>query len=254
MGTRSPPGSHPARGATLARRRNAPSPGGRGTRLAAPRTIVVGDVHGCRAELERLLERCGRTDDDRVILVGDLVAKGPDSRGVVRVARALGARAVMGNHDWRIVEWFRARGEKPKLREQHQQVVDTLDNEDFRYLDALPYTIELEELEAIVVHAGLVPGVAIADQNARHLITMRTLRADGRASPSLNDGKPWATRWPGPRHVYFGHDAISGLQQHAHATGLDTGCVYGRQLTACVLPERHLVSVDAERTYSPVRP
>jgi len=63
------------------------------------RTLIVGDVHGCREELEDLLDESGWEEDDQLVFVGDLVAKGPDSLGVIRLARELGARAVRGNHD-----------------------------------------------------------------------------------------------------------------------------------------------------------
>src|SRR5919197_884614 len=47
-----------------------------------PRTLVIGDVHGCLDELRALVAKAGVTADDRVVLVGDLVSKGPDSADV----------------------------------------------------------------------------------------------------------------------------------------------------------------------------
>ena len=53
--------------------------------------------------------------------------------------------------------------------------------------------------------------------------------------------------------MYFGHDAKRGLQLVGAATGLDTGCCYGRQLSAMILPERRLVQVQALRVYEEIK-
>lgn len=219
------------------------------------RTVLIGDVHGCPDELLELLTKCEVTSDDRVVLVGDLVAKGPDSQAVVALARERRMLGVCGNHDAAVLRFRRAErtGAKlPKLKPEHERVVESLKARDFAYLEALPLWLELPELGAVVVHAGIDARRSLAEQQADDLLNMRSVRSDGSPSKRLEDGELWALHYAGPKHVVFGHNAVTGLQRHPFATGLDTGCVYGRSLTALVLPERRLVSVDARRTYKPI--
>ncbi|HET9952895.1 MAG TPA: metallophosphoesterase [Polyangiaceae bacterium] len=227
------------------------------------RTIVVGDVHGCLRELEDILKESAWSRGENLILAGDLVAKGPDSAGVVALAREYGARAVLGNHDahvlrLRAIDLGREPDDGKRAKPEHQQVLDTLSSKDFEYLESLPLLVNLGPeqsdpanpvpADTIVVHAGLAAGVALEAQERDNLLNMRSIREDGRITKKIT-GRPWAELWPGPQRVVFGHDAIRGLQQHRYATGLDTGCVYGRRLTALLLPERRLISVPARREY-----
>lgn len=216
--------------------------------MTVRRTIVVGDVHGCLAELDALLAEVGWRSGDRLVCVGDLVAKGPDSVGVVRRLRALGADAVLGNHDAKLLEVGRA--PSPDAPAALANIARAMSEQDWAWLASLPLALPLPEHEAIVVHAGLVPGVPLEAQRPRDMLEMRSIRADGSPTKHLEQGVPWASLWPGPTHVYFGHDAVRGLQRYPHATGLDTGCVYGGRLTACVLPSREIVSVRAARSYA----
>ncbi len=209
------------------------------------RTLVVGDVHGCDAELGELLAAAGWTREDRLVFVGDLVAKGPDSAGVVRRARRLGALAVLGNHDAHLLDVVA----KGSARAHHAEVAKTLSADDLAWLASLPLWVDLPDENALVVHAGLLPGVDLAQQERKLLLNLRSFDADGKPTTRVEGGTPWAARWPGPRHVVFGHDAVRGLQRHPHATGLDTGCVYGRQLSGLWLPEHRLVQVNAHRVW-----
>ena len=224
--------------------------------------LLVGDIHGCRAELERLLE-LARFDPatDTLVHVGDLVAKGPDSPGVVALCRELGAQGVRGNHDEHVLRWWRAREageERPQLRTTHQAVVEGLDDTDWAYLAALPLHLRLEGLlpdrDVLVVHGGLVPGVELGAQAPKWQMNLRSLDRHGEPSKRVDEGAPWAAFWRGPELVVFGHDAVRGLQTHPHAIGLDTGCCYGGRLTGLRFEDRRhqRVHVDAARAYAAI--
>lgn len=200
-------------------------------------------MHGCLGELEELLHVAGWSATDELVFVGDLVAKGPDSQGVVQLAREKGALSVLGNHDAHVLK-VRHTGDGKK---HHTEVARALTADDWRYLEAMPLYLPFDGF--LVAHGGLVPGVALERQERDVVINIRSIDPQGKPSRRIEDGVPWGSMWPGPDHVVFGHDAIRGLQQWPHATGLDTGCVYGRKLTGLWWPERKLVSVPASKSW-----
>ncbi len=205
------------------------------------RTIIVGDVHGCASELESLLDAVGFASGDRLVFVGDLVARGPDSLGVLDIARKTGAIVVRGNHEQKLLDWRNAREHwlrrenvpKAALGKMHRDVVRELRPVDWSLLDSTKLSLDLPEHGLRVVHAGVDPAVPFELQDPDTLLRIRTVLVPGHAR---GEGHVlWGLRYTGPPHIVFGHNAAPGLQLHPWATGLDTGCVYGGRLTAMVL-------------------
>lgn len=219
------------------------------------RAIIVGDVHGCSAELRTLLDRVGYVrGSDTLVFVGDLVARGPDSLGVLDVVRESGGIIVRGNHEDRLLAWrhamlARARGEfalAPDLGRLHNEVAHSLRTEDWELLESTPVTHFLESNQTLVVHAGLVPGIPLEQQDPRIMMRIRSVGDRGEARDH-GGATPWGARYMGPPHVVFGHAASLDAQLHPFATGIDTGCVYGGYLTAMVLEEGQVPPPVAER-------
>jgi hypothetical protein len=219
--------------------------------------VIVGDVHGCRAELAALLGKVGFSSGDRLVMVGDLVVRGPDPAGTLDLLAEVGARAVRGNHEDRLLK---IRAGRAARAEAQRETIAKLDERHWDFLAALPLWLDIPEHDVRVVHAGVVPGVPIERQDPRALMYMRTV--DARGAPVEKRGDTlWGARYRGGPHVVFGHNAAKDPQIHADATGLDTGCVYGGALTALVLAEGArpprarerrdaLVSVRARRRYA----
>jgi serine/threonine protein phosphatase 1 len=67
------------------------------------RTLAIGDIHGCLLQLDALIDAVRLTTDDHLILLGDLIDRGPDSAGVIRRAIQLREKfrvsVIMGNHE-----------------------------------------------------------------------------------------------------------------------------------------------------------
>lgn len=195
--------------------------------------LFVGDVQGCAAELRELL-RAARFDRHRhrLALCGDLINRGPDSEGVLELARRLDAMAVLGNHEVSLIEG-RASASLDQVRAQLARSLD----EWLEWLKARPTFVV--GADYILVHAGIAPGKRPEQCTREELTEIRTV--DG--------GRPWFDSWRGPETVIFGHWAARGRVDLPLCKGLDTGCVYGGQLTGLWWPRREWVSVPAQRRW-----
>jgi hypothetical protein len=225
------------------------------------RTVIVGDVHGCRDELAELLSRVGFSRGDRLIMVGDLVVRGPDPAGVIDLLAGLRAECVRGNHEDRLLR-FKS-GASITVASATRATAKLLKKRHWDFLEALPLWVDVPEHGVRVVHAAVTPGVPMERQDPRVLMYVRTIAASGEASEAREQKGLvlWGHFYEGPPHIVFGHNAALEPQIHAGATGIDTGCVYGGRLTAMVLrsgewvppvAERRdvLVSVPARRSYA----
>lgn len=204
------------------------------------RRIFIGDIHGCRAELEELLETCrydaGR---DRLYPVGDLVHKGPDSEGVVRLLAKVDAQPVLGNHDLAAIE-------RKSLRDAKLT----------KWLAKQPMVRVFDDL--VLVHAGLHPDWGDRElerhcaQAPGYVANLRYCRSNGERPsvdwpPPGDPFAPWDHFYSGRRRVVFGHWARRGLVVSDQVIGLDTGCCYGGWLSAWIAEEDRVVQVRSRQ-------
>jgi bis(5'-nucleosyl)-tetraphosphatase (symmetrical) len=245
--------------------------------------LVIGDVHGCLDELLWLHETAVRMNNNRpfdhVILVGDLCNKGPHSAAVIRHVRTNAPHwlSIRGNHDNAALTAALQEEDAKKDTDKYAWV-NELSDEDVQWLAQLPYTIRIPAsmfndgngggdgtvVDTVIVHAGLIPDVPLAEQSIPTMVTLRELpqtrtEKETSARTKITNGPDaplqsgWASHWKGPERIIFGHDAKRGLQQTEYCIGLDTGAVYGKQLSGIILPERKLVQVDSLRVYCPIQ-
>jgi bis(5'-nucleosyl)-tetraphosphatase (symmetrical) len=176
---------------------------------------------------------------DRLLPVGDLVNKGPDSAGVLALLMRLHAEPVIGNHD---LHWL----QKDRRRDPAQR----------EWLLAQPILRLFDDL--VMVHAGLHPSwddarlAALPPDDMDYAINVRYCDSDGRRPPADwpppgPPFRPWDDFYCGRRRVVFGHWARRGLVVRPHCIGLDTGCVYDGRLSAWIAEEDRIVQVDGWR-------
>lgn len=218
--------------------------------MKAGRIIAIGDIHGCATEFALLLEKLAPTRNDRIILLGDLINRGPDSAGVIALARRHAHRALLGNHELRLLN-YRRTGDPTHLKKSDRETLKQLGPAEWAFLEAMPLTFRVEGLATVMVHGGFLPGKPWRKQPARVVTRIQVVGPDG--EPGKRSDFPaaphWSEQWSGPPFVVYGHTPRPAPVRNKWTLGIDTACVMGGALTACVLPGRTLVQVPAREKY-----
>ncbi|KAG0266771.1 hypothetical protein DFQ27_009440 [Actinomortierella ambigua] len=294
----------------------------RSGRSKGRRTFILGDIHGSLAGLDGYLRQVKfNTKNDRLIVAGDVVAKGPQSLQVIDRLASLGAKCVRGNHDDKVLRWkgyLNSLSAKESLEleadsqmrpmvadaenspaydadvpnisplaqkrsipadlvqnSQHHQIAKKMTDKQYKYLVkcplilTLPKEISAKKRAVHVAHAGIDPRRDIKHQEPWVLVNVRNILSDGTPSRKVKKGKGWADLFNNMHHarskdaqdpqaqeapendirlnhnymIVYGHDAHRALNVQEWTIGLDTGCVYGRQLSGYVVETGKVISV-----------
>ncbi|MCC5025175.1 MAG: metallophosphoesterase [Candidatus Synoicihabitans palmerolidicus] len=214
------------------------------------RIIAIGDIHGCHEEFLALLTRLAPTSDDQIIILGDLLNRGPDSLRVLDIAREVKALTLMGNHELRLLEHRRSNF-TTKLKETDVATLALLRPHDWDWLESLPFTHYLPEINTVFAHGGFLPGTPWTKQPVEVVTCIQVVDREGHARKRAEcpEGVLWADLWSGPPFVVYGHIPRPDIYKLKWSAGIDTACVMGGLLTAYILPDRRFVQVRAKRRY-----
>jgi protein phosphatase len=236
---------------------------------------IIGDVHGCHAELAELLADLGyevdnegsvavHPDGRRALFLGDLVDRGPATPAVLRLAMNMvasgSAVCLPGNHEVKLLRALQ--GRNVTIGHGLDRSLEQLSVEpaEFRtqvaeFIDSLIGHYVLDEGRLVVAHAGLpekMHGRASGAVRAFSLYGDTTGETDEFGLPVRY---PWAQDYRGQAMVVYGHTPVTGPEWLNKTICIDTGCVFGGRLTALRYPENELVSVPAREVYyEPARP
>lgn len=243
---------------------------------------IIGDVHGCLEELQDLLLKLGYNvnrveetetnfgfdvvalENRRAIFVGDLVDRGPNSPGVLRLVMSMvnagTAYCVPGNHDLKLQKYLS--GKSVQLKHGLEITVQQLDSEtkEFKtnvekFLYGLISHYVFDNGKLVVAHAGLKE-----EMQGRGSGAVRSFCMYGETTGEIDEfGLPvrynWAKEYRGKAKVVYGHTPVPEAEWLNKTIDIDTGCVFGGKLTAMRYPEEELVSVKAKQVYcQPLRP
>lgn len=221
---------------------------------------VIGDVHGCSEELKILLHQLPLDSSATLLFLGDYVDRGPDSKGVIdtvlNMSELYRVIALKGNHEWLMEQYlknpldptasgnFILNGGSPTLASY------SLDGSTFEIPSAhLAFLKSLKIFYStnthFYVHAGIPPDYDFSAQNDATLDPKTAHQMLWIRSVFLESKVKW------PKMVVHGHTPVPQAEVHPNRINLDTGCVFGRKLTAWNATTGEFFSVARDQQADP---
>ena len=209
--------------------------------MTTTRTIVVGDIHGCFEELQKLLSDLSFQDSDELVSIGDLIDRGPYPKEVVSFFRNThNASAILGNHEDKHIRIYN--GElKPSFSQKICiEQMGSFYEEAIQYMKSLP--LYMERGNFYLVHAGLLADIHPSLQ-PRNTILRGKMPWMKNSYDKRFGG--WWKHYNGHKPVVFGHNVFHEVNVENRTFGIDTGVCHGNKLSALILEDQRICSVAA---------
>lgn len=210
--------------------------------------IIYGDLHGCLDEFKALRKKINPHPEDREIVVGDILDRGPYSNELFRYIRENKIESLLGNHEYKYLRYkkhydkFLETGKKipMQLSEKKLAIFNNFSSEDLEYLETFPYFIKIDNLT--IIHAGITNNITLdipKKKDLEKLLWIRYLKDDNiplSLGKEDETSKYWSEYYDGSEgFIVYGHEPFKEPRLDKHSLGIDTGCVYGNKLSACII-------------------
>ncbi|MFC2949909.1 bis(5'-nucleosyl)-tetraphosphatase PrpE [Virgibacillus sediminis] len=232
---------------------------------------IIGDIHGCYEELVELFEKLDYHMQDSIyihpngripVFIGDITDRGPDSISCIELITTMAAKGkakyIPGNHCDKLYRFFL--GNKIQIKHGLETTVEEyrslspsqqeeVKNGFMSLYEQAPLYLELEEVEAVVAHAGIKESlIGRTDKRVKSFVLYGDTTGE-----FYHDGRPvrrdWAQNYRGERWIVYGHTPVRKPRKVHKTINIDTGCVFGNALTAFRLPEEEIVSVPSRQPF-----
>jgi len=234
------------------------------------RTIIYGDIHGCLEEFQNLREKIQPAKEDKEILLGDILDRGPYSIELLNYIIENNINSILGNHEYKYIRYkkhqeryLQNRKKNPIiLDDQQSELYKSLTDAHFSYLYSLPFFMKKDNLT--LIHAGITNTINLDMASIKELEKTLWIRQldENQKVVSLHDirdtTKNWSEYYDGNQgFIVYGHQVFSKANIGKYSIGIDTGCVYGNKLTALSITDTQnpfsnykIVSVDVKKEYA----